>query len=367
MKSILKVLTIMMGIFLSFNSFAQTQAIEFKGLKSNNQGIVLWHNLQNPAEKGYEIQPYFPQVPTSCIKWAYYYMASADYGDFNTSASSGASATGTITGFTNFQAALNRYGLTLANNFHYRFGRTDMNEKVQGTDYKIDAANSTETRYYQGGRFEFLVGNTVIASGEMPKMTAIIKYNSQRDCRDDELSGQSAYFRSITKSSGLSATLNEIADAFISDVTGTGKMMQFELNSIRPASAGVQDFGGNLQGGFFDIQSGKLKVVKINTSTIKPLKLAWTGRVIPQKGIKYDYSKMSIQVSNGKIKETVKLDKLGNFKTSLQSGKYNVVVFNGKTKVHSSTVIIKTDTKQNVFISPTLKKVLTPKNKINQN
>ena len=313
MKRVLKVLALAIICCLSVSLTAQTQHIELQGLRSNNQGMVLWHNKNVDAQKGYGIQQYFPSVPSRCIAWAYYFVASADHGNFNPNATSGASGTGNAQGFTNFRQALSAEGKNLTN-FHYRFGVADLGRKVEGTDYKINRANSKETRYYKGGQFQFLIDNTVILQASMPKMTAIIKYNDQRNCSDDEISGYTAYFRSINIAPNLPANLRRIADAFKRDVTGTGKMMQLELNSIRPTSAGQENFDGNLQGGFFDIQQGKLKVVKIGSQYLPVVNWTWRGRLTyPFKVKTPDFKSMSIILKNSKISNKRKMIFLFNF------------------------------------------------------
>lgn len=362
MKRALKVLVLALICGVSVSLTAQTQHIELQGLKANNQGMVLWHNKTVPAQKGYVIQDYFPNVPAGCIQWAYYFIASADHGNFNSNATSGASGTGNAQGFTNFRQALSAEGKSLTN-FHYRFGVADLGNKIEGTDYKVDRANNKETRYYQGGQFQFLIDNTIILSAPMPKMTAIIEYNNQRDCRDDELSGYSAYFRRINVAPNLPANLRRIADAFKRDVIGTGKMMQLELNSIRPASAGQEDFDGNLQGGFFDIQQGKLKVIKIGSQNLPTVNWTWRGRLTyPFKVKTPDFKSMTIILKNSKGKKmTVKPDAKGNFKTKLAQGKYSLVVMNKTSKLHSSTITIKRDMTKNIILKKSSPKKILPK------
>ena len=143
------------------------------------------------------------------------------------------------------------------------WGVQTLGDDLQGTDWMYDGATTVETRYYTGGTFILRLGGEDMLGGTMPRSVLTIAYNdlSASGCLDDDIASVSDATAAVDMSGGSSAGVQAAAAAFLSDLAGNGIRFQFDSFTL---PAGQFNFAGSgRNGGFFEIQSGRIEVAEL--------------------------------------------------------------------------------------------------------
>jgi hypothetical protein len=231
-------------------------SIAFTGLEADNEGAAAWNtdgSGPEPARWGHDID----WVPSYCLTYAYYYLASRDYIDGPTAA--GMHCTEIMEGFPELTNALaaNDYSIDQVT---IRFGLMDLGDDLEGQDWNYNEEYHWETRHYSGGTFLIQLDGEDMVGGDMPMFTIWIDYNVLDDCLDDWISGLSEFCMPVDMSGGSSAGVQNVAEAFLTDLQSAG--FRFTFESLQPA--GQMEFSGEGRtGAYFEAQEGYLEWISI--------------------------------------------------------------------------------------------------------
>ena len=274
-------------IFSIHTLFAQDEFIPFQSLEAAHKGTAAW-NTSGAGPEAAKTGHTLTWLPSTA--YAYYYIASRDYGGIDADASAACLAgTGTITGFPSFVAALASNSFTVAD-ITMKYTIQTLGGDTEGVDWTYTPATTIETRTYTGGTWVIYLNGQQMVGGASPNMNMSIIYHNLSSYADDEISGASDFVIPDNLSAASPASVQACAAAFLSDVGNYG--IRYNFASMQPAIQTT--FTGNgRNGALFIAQSGKFE----KGTKILPVELTSFGVTISSNNIQLNW-KTATELNN---------------------------------------------------------------------
>lgn len=230
--------------------------IPFVGLGTDEErmGAAAWNVISVGGDEP-EVIGHFLQQPPASIEYAYYYLASRDYGDIDGNSTGSMHATEGMSGWPNFYQALQNSGLS-AEDITISFGLMTLGNDAEGFNWGM--SGNREWRTYTGGTYYIKVVGETIIGGDMPNFDMDIEYNLylQQEGLNDMISGDTGYADAYDGTNGGSSQVaKDLAAAFLLDCDGS--KIKFKFSSLQPAFQ-FEFTKDTRYGGFFDIEQGFL-------------------------------------------------------------------------------------------------------------
>lgn len=164
--------------------------IGIEGAGEDKSGVVAFNananGLPEPIAKGHELPV---GTPSNSIDTAYYYIASSDYDNLDSTVDAGLQGDGAFQGFAQTAAALNANGYDWSD-IQLKFTPIDLGDDIRGDNDDWQYNNKLETRRYQNrieqindsvsetrSHYTILIDGFPMFSGDMPLVNMGIRFN----------------------------------------------------------------------------------------------------------------------------------------------------------------------------------------------
>lgn len=252
-----------------------TDFIGIEGAGLDYSGIVAFNTHSNnhfePVGKGHELPV---GTPTNSIDTAYYYLATSDYDDIDTTVEAGLQGDGFVQGFAQTAAALQATGHSW-NDLQIRFTPISLGDDVRGDNDDWQYGGGLETRRYRKrvedlndsvslvhSHYTLLLDGFPLFRGEMPLTRLNIRFNKYGPLFDSI--GAITEFVRLDTLEWLddlcdclpNAAAETVARALAQDVGDYG--VRFSFRSIQSANREDLNNAGRT-GGFYSVRKGMLE------------------------------------------------------------------------------------------------------------
>ncbi|MFT6745811.1 MAG: hypothetical protein ACJAZ2_000149 [Glaciecola sp.] len=294
-------------IILSFitisNRAVAQNSIPVTGVDADNEGVFAWNVAGSNV--GHLIPAPYNNFGND---YAYYFFSSREVDNYDPAATTGMHGVGTMTGFSQFSAALALAGKSIGD-INIRIGGPNLGNDTEGQDWKFTGA--IESRYYRGGRYAILINNDTLLVGESGNSTLDINYNDSSTPFDDQMSGQSDY--SIPEIKATDSSLIALATTFLNDIGQYG----IRINFSSMQRAGQTEYNsGNVTGAFFEIQQATIESGSLLIPNLGSNLTACTGdSVMLDAGASRD----SYLWSTGETTQIIYVKSTGNYFVTIDS------------------------------------------------
>jgi hypothetical protein len=205
--------------------------LEIRGNVSNHQGMARWNadgSGPEPVATGHTMINGLP---------ATYYFSTVDYGSIDPQATSGFRFTGTASGFSNFISALLGNGFS-SSDVTIKFGLYDLGNDIEGEDWWVNG--NIETWKLESEQDILIqVNGEDMVGAPAPTLSADLDFGTY------EWLVKSDSFLVEDRSATSSAEVQDVAAAFLSDLSGNGLIL------VRPLAPNTNEtsFNGNGRSG----------------------------------------------------------------------------------------------------------------------
>lgn len=193
---------------ISTTTFSQGR-IDFQGRTNQGEGAVAYpmngHRVPANLVAGAPVNAY-----TSIQS------VDEDPQNYVANARAGAHFTNIANGFPALSGVLQQNANLSLSNLRISFTRMTLGQDVQGQDWMVNG--NVETRHYQNGTVKIKYGNTLIATGQVPRFTIDIDYRNTGVNGDEEISGRTD-FLALQFQNGLNGDAALVANALSQDLS----------------------------------------------------------------------------------------------------------------------------------------------------
>ncbi len=225
---LLRVAWIILTSLSSLCVSAQSDFLQIEGLISNHQGLARWSSDgtgPEPAATGHTMINGWP---------ATYYFSTVDYDSIDPQATSGFSFTGTATGFSNFINALSTNGFSFSD-VNVKFGLYDLGNDIKDEDWWVNG--NIETWKLESEQDILIqVNGEDMVGAPAPTLSADLDFGTF------EWLVKSDPFLVEDRSATSSAEVQDVAAAFLSDLSGKGLIL------VRPMAPNTNETSFNENG-----------------------------------------------------------------------------------------------------------------------